>query len=144
MAPHAYRIRENDQCSRVFLLIQNTYTLYIHIMCYFELHTLYFEVPDSLVHQFVFVENPLAIWDSIETVLGWLFLWTSFPTAAAFTTALVVILMGRIWAGSTNIIWTINKSFNQKRKLRPKCQRLDKFYATYGSCDLRNCSDMII
>ena len=81
-------------------------------MCYFELHTLYFEVPDSLVHQFVFVENPLAIWDSIETVLGWLFLWTSFPTAAAFTTALVVILMGRIWAGSTNIIWTINKSFN--------------------------------
>ena len=82
-----------------------SYSKYIYILCdNFELHTLYFEVPDSLVNHFVFIEHPLTIWDSIETVLGWLFLGTSFPAAAACTAAMVIILMGRTWTGSTNII----------------------------------------
>ena len=66
--------------------------------------TLIFEVPDSLVNNFVFIEHPLAIRDSIETVLGWLFLGASSPAAAASTAAMVIILMGRTWTGSTNII----------------------------------------
>ena len=79
--------------------------MYIYTLCdNFELHTLYFEVPDSLVSHFVFIEHPLAIRDSVETVFGWWILGTSFPAAAACTAAMVIIFMGRTWAGSINII----------------------------------------
>ena len=86
--------------------IQDTY----HVILCIELHTFYFEVPDSLVSRFVLIVHPLAIGDSIETVLGWRILGTSIPAAAVCTTAMVSILMGRTWTGSTNIIWTINES----------------------------------
>ena len=82
-----------------------------YILCdTIELHTFYFEVPDSLVSRFVLIVHPLAIGDSIETVFGWRIRGTSIPVAAVRTRAMVIKLIGRTWTGSTNIICTFNES----------------------------------